>query len=573
MITVIITDITWERVLLSLWVEIQNGPKDPMDFYLVNEEGEAKAKFEVEYKDPAHCCLTINVTNKGNRNCIGNGIYSIYAYISNQEPIKLKINEKTAAIINTKTRYMLHGTKGSGMCIYFSLEEARGTLYPQIQVIHAIQQDYYRRTFIKQLIYIKNRIKRNVYRFIYKRAYGFFHFFPHKTHVLFMSEQNTSPNANFVAVEQRMKERSLDKNFVILHSFRSSPVYKYSYFSWFCLAIKLAKSDVIFVDDYCPVLDWLRLKSDTKLIQLWHAGAGYKTVGYSRWGYKNSPPGRCCHRKYTYCIAPSKNTACFFWEQFGINPEQVLPTGMPRMDKYLNAEYRSQKTKEIYKMYPQLKGKKVILFAPTYRGDGKWDAYYPYEKINFEKLYEFCGETYITIFRMHPWVKDPVPIKEKWKSRFIDANNYPDIDDLFYVADIFITDYSSGIFEYSVMHKPALFYAFDEIEYSYSRGFHRSYRESTPGKICHAFDELLHAIQRNDFEFEKMEKYVAQHFDNLDGGACDRVIDWCLLDKLPQEYLDAQQKRIEDNEKLKELQFPATLIQTRAMLQQEKEKR
>ena len=71
-----------------------------------------------------------------------------------------------------------------------------------------------------------------------------------------------------------------------------------------------------------------------------------------------------------------------------------------------------------------------------------------------------------------------------------------------------------------------LFFAFDEMQYSISRGFHHDYRLAAPGKVCNTFDELLKAIKEKDFEFEKVEQYVERNFDVIDSNSSDRVIDW-----------------------------------------------
>ena len=78
-----------------------------------------------------------------------------------------------------------------------------------------------------------------------------------------------------------------------------------------------------------------------------------------------------------------------------------------------------------------------------------------------------------------------------------------------------------------------LFYAFDEIQYSFSRGFHRPYEESAPGRVCHTFDEILTAIEQKDFDYPKVEEYVEKHFDYIDSHSSDRVIDWIILGQLP----------------------------------------
>ena len=112
-----------------------------------------------------------------------------------------------------------------------------------------------------------------------------------------------------------------------------------------------------------------------------------------------------------------------------------------------------------------------------------------------------------------------------------DAGRVRDINDLFYITDLLITDYSSNICEYSLMSRPMLFYAFDEKEYSEDRGFHRDYKEYAPGKVCYSFSELMEAYKTGDYEQERALRYVQEQFDYRDSGAADRVIDRILLGK------------------------------------------
>jgi CDP-ribitol ribitolphosphotransferase len=113
----------------------------------------------------------------------------------------------------------------------------------------------------------------------------------------------------------------------------------------------------------------------------------------------------------------------------------------------------------------------------------------------------------------------------------MDISKYPNINDLFYVTDLLITDYSSNIYEYSLMKKPMLFYAFDIDTYTKERGFHRDYRTNVPGKIAETFDEMYDAINNNDFDYFKVEEYIANNFEYTDSHACDRIIDWVIRGK------------------------------------------
>ena len=136
-------------------------------------------------------------------------------------------------------------------------------------------------------------------------------------------------------------------------------------------------------------------------------------------------------------------------------------------------------------------------------------------------------------------------------------NAYPNINELFYITDLLITDYSSCIYEFMLMKKPMLFFAYDHDRYAVSRGFHRDYASNVPGKICLTFDELLRAMCEEDYEYDKVERMLPQYFDHVDTGSCDRVIDWLVLGDLPEEYSSALQARRDETACARALRFPS----------------
>jgi CDP-ribitol ribitolphosphotransferase len=71
------------------------------------------------------------------------------------------------------------------------------------------------------------------------------------------------------------------------------------------------------------------------------------------------------------------------------------------------------------------------------------------------------------------------------------------------------------------------------VNYAATRGFHRDYDETAPGKVCTTFEEVVHAITAGDFEQEKVARFRAENFDRIDTGAADRVIDWLVLRDAP----------------------------------------
>ena len=547
-ITARVTKLTWERIWLHLEVKVafaEDADKDSkLSFYLINGLFEPKAKLKVTAVEGDTYKLKINITNPGNGLCLPQGTYSMVICQKKRQMAKAEIAESLVKDMSSASRNFLYGGRAKVYSVTFYVTEgdeglpfimyvlAGGRTGISAPVVHAAKKGFHPKEQLKKKYSKINKpLKVDMY-WKYRKKYK------HKSSkpvVMFMSEQSTSISTNLKAVKDRMLARGMDKDYIIVESYRSSVTNpRQGIKSWMDMLKKMAMSDFIFLDDHAPVLDWLILDKDTTLVQLWHAGAGFKSSGYSRWGHIGCPAPYSCHRQYKYGISGSKNIAHFFSEVWGINDSQVLPTGMPRIDEYLDEAYRAKKTKELYDKCPMCKDKKVILFAPTYRGTNKANAHYPYELIDFEQLYKLCGDEYVVLFKMHPWVASEVPIADKYRDRFVDVGRYPNINDLFYITELLITDYSSNIFEYSLMKKPMLFFAFDKIQYSFSRGFHRAYEQSAPGKVCATFDEVLKAIAEKDFEYPKVEEYVEKHFDYIDSHASDRVIDWIILGQLPE---------------------------------------
>lgn len=554
-----VIDINWERIFTRLEVKVEGEDTSDLVFYTVDEDGLAKARFKQKVLDNGNYLLTLNITNQGENRCIAAGNYWIVACKDGRALGVCETGVDLVPRLEECSRGFLYGGRKKVFSITFYISEGEDTLPFRMLVLPAAKTGFGAPTekmFHHKHTKIKTMVNKNRRPFLRAVYHHYSKKYRNKNNtILFISEQSDRLGGNQTAVINRMKNRGMDKKFEILESARPAAASHQPMKTWFTVIRKLAKSNIVVVDDHAPILDWMTLDDKTKVIQLWHAGAGFKSSGYSRWGHEGCPAPYSAHRQYDFGIAGSKNIAPFFSEVWGINDEQVLPTGMPRMDEYLDSEYREKKTKELYKTFAMCKDRKVILFAPTYRGRNKKTAHYPYELIDFDKLYRLCKDEYVVLFKMHPWVAQPVPIPEKYQDKFVDVNLYPNINDLFYITDLLITDYSSNIFEYSLMGKPMLFFAFDKIQYSFSRGFHRAYEESAPGKVCYTFEELLEAIEKKDFEEEKVQQYVDHHFDYIDSNASDRVIDWLILGNLPETTREELHEIEEKNDSMNRMVF------------------
>ena len=565
-----VRNVTWERIHLSIEVELDEAlnAKRNLRFFLVNQLGEVKTEFKRVSEDGAKLTLTINITNNGLNRCIANGTYKVIV-AEDVSPISAALFDGGAEILASYGRNFNYLNNKGVYTVSFMVDEY--TADPELQIlIYNAQANAYSDKKLpgapKTPVFkrkLKAKVQKRITR-MYHIVYGFNRHFRRgkKKHLLFLSEKSETLALNMAAIYHRMQERGLDKEFKIEFSLRNTEDIEYSKRSSAKMIAKIGRADVIIVDDHIPFFNNFVLSEDTVLIQVWHAGAGFKGVGYSRWGHYGCPGVYSCHRQYSYCISGSKEINHFFSEQFGILDEQIIPTGMPRMDQYLDPDVRRGAVARIYDQYPAVKGRKVILFAPTYRGQSRQNAYYPYELIDFDGLYRYaCEHDAAVLFKMHPWVHGEVPIDEKYADRFISVNSYPNINELFYITDLLITDYSSGMYEFLLMNKPMLFFPFDKNQYSVSRGFHRDYDSNVPGKICYTFAEILDALEKEDFEFEKVGAMLSKYFDKVDTHNCDRVIDWLIMGNLPAEYTEALEKKHREVAAVRSLVFPVDGIE------------
>lgn len=369
--------------------------------------------------------------------------------------------------------------------------------------------------------------------------------------ILLLSETGDKLIGNLAAFEKELYERGIDKKFNIKVSAREQIGKSKSKMNWLQVMYKIAWADYIFIDNFVPMFSYLNLNSHTKVIQLWHAGLGFKSVGYSRFGKPAGPvPFGHAHRKYDYALAPTPDLIEVFEEVFGITKDKFLPYGMPRLKGYLNQDKIETFKSTFYQEHPELKDKKIILFGPTYRGAGQASAFYDFSQINFDELSKFLGDDHVFVLMMHPFTKTTrefyeakkdfeanhekylrrvMPDFGEYNGRVIDFTGQYDINDMFYVADVFITDYSSAYYDYTLLEKPLLFFTYDRVLYETTRGVHRSVKDTAPGTVCDNFDQLLEALKTENYEFEKTldfrKRYLPENIDN----ASSRVIDTILL--------------------------------------------
>jgi len=300
----------------------------------------------------------------------------------------------------------------------------------------------------------------------------------------------------------------------------------------------MATTEYTLVDDFLPTVYAIRLRPGARLIQVWHALGALKRVGFSRGGKNGGPVATSIsHKNYTDVIVSSTPIRKDFAEAFGVSLDTVHATGAPRSDLFFDEDAQRSARATVYAAYPTLQGKRVILFAPTFRGESKRTAYYPANFIDLDRIGAALGEDDIFVLKLHPFVKDHLHIPHAYRDKILDLGDYPEFNHLLLVSDVLITDYSSAIFDYSLLKRPVIFYAPDLDEYTRDRGFYYDFSEYAYGPLARDLDSLIPLIRTETIDENRLSVFHEKFLGACDGHATQRFLTTILAD--PQEVANA----------------------------------
>lgn len=207
---------------------------------------------------------------------------------------------------------------------------------------------------------------------------------------------------------------------------------------------------------------------------------------------------------------------------FNASIDAILLSDLPRNDELL--KYSKERIASIKKKIGILEGKKVLLYTPTYRefisiGDNKIVP-----PIDFKKWEEQIGDSYVLLIRAHYVVAEAMKICE---SAFVkNVSGYSNLNDLFAISDMMISDYSSTFFDYAILDRPMFCFAYDLDEYKDKRGLYLNLEKELPCPIDKDEDSLLSHIKNVDIDkASKATKDFHEKYAPYAGHSCEIVID------------------------------------------------
>ncbi|WP_239700388.1 bifunctional glycosyltransferase family 2 protein/CDP-glycerol:glycerophosphate glycerophosphotransferase [Mammaliicoccus sp. D-M17] len=365
------------------------------------------------------------------------------------------------------------------------------------------------------------------------------------------------------------KEEGVDSNTIVFESFggknySDSPKYIYEYmqrnypqlnYIWVFAkpeqnviignAEKVKKGSKEYYDAYSKAKFWvtnarlplyLNKKENQIYIQTWHGTPlkrlandmkvvrmpGTTTSNYKKNFYAETS-------RWDYLVSPNRYSTNIFKTAFWMDEERTMEIGYPRNDVLVNRSNDQEYIEQIKKDLNLPEGKKIIMYAPTWRDDEfvKKGKYLFDLKINLENLQKELGDEYVILLRMHYLISNALDLNG-YEDFAIDVSNYNDISELYLISDALITDYSSVMFDFGILKKPQFFFAYDIEKYDKGlRGFYMNYMTDLPGEIItdefKLAEELKNIDEHKEKYKDKIEKFY-EKFCSLEKGESSKYI-------------------------------------------------
>lgn len=291
---------------------------------------------------------------------------------------------------------------------------------------------------------------------------------------------------------------------------------------------ELARAEIVLMDNVFLPYAYLRRRRGTKVVQLWHGTGTIKKFGQDvNTGHLGTLEKKA-NANITHLIVNSPDMKKLYAGAFGVKEEAVYPVGLPKTDELLRrikkaeAAGRCPDKEYIYQKYKIPEGKKLILYAPTFRDSQEQN---PRLIELLKELGKELSEDYSLGLKLHPHIAGAFR-QEELGEHIVQLSFERDVNTVLLASDLLITDYSSIIFEYCLTRRPMIFYAYDYNEFSeQGRGFYYDYALFVPGPVARTGGEVAEIILKEAFELYKIDNFIENNYIYTDCNATERLLE------------------------------------------------
>lgn len=353
-------------------------------------------------------------------------------------------------------------------------------------------------------------------RFILLCIYRLFRLLPRKRRIVCLSRESDTAPTDFVLIRRYMAAHHPRYRVVILAKKLTNP-FAYALHmlrQLYCIAT----SEAVLLDTYAIVVSLLAGHIDIPVIQMWHALGNMKKFGYTAIGNGEGRDRGMAdlmnmHRGYTSVLISSKSFIDDYAAGFDIPTSIIHEAPLPRVDLLLDPEYRARQRARILARFPQLRGKRNIVYCPTFRKQVPANR----SKAMADLVAAIDMSRYNLIVKAHPLddlrLDDPRVLQR-----------YPSSYDMLFVADFVISDYSTVIYEAGLLDLPVFLYGYDWSEYSSRRSLYIDPKRDIPTLFTDDARRIADAIEHDEFDRDAFRRFIRRNVAVPAHGSCTRQV-------------------------------------------------
>ena len=274
---------------------------------------------------------------------------------------------------------------------------------------------------------------------------------------------------------------------------------------------------------------WHKRKGQ-KYVMLWHGGVALKRIekdAEDQLSYSYLKKAKIDSKVCDLMVSGCRFQTSLLKEKFWYDGE-ILERGIPRNDVFFDKARHPEMKERICHKYGISPDSRIVLYAPTFRRNKSIEPY----RIDWSRVVPELRKIYDTekisiLLRLHPNLIGKADASSLINDEsVIDVTRYHDMQELLCVSDLLITDYSSSMFDITMLKKPCMLYATD-IE-KYNRGYYFDFAE-LPFPLARNEEELIGNIRTFDSAAydESVESFFEKHIGLCeDGNASKAIAGW-----------------------------------------------
>ncbi len=258
----------------------------------------------------------------------------------------------------------------------------------------------------------------------------------------------------------------------------------------------------------------------TTVVQVWHATAALKRFGLDSLTPPADPERRFLHRYYDWVVCTAERSREPWAAAFGTPVARVLPLGTPRTDEFANTARMAATRAEVLARHPELRDRRVVVYAPTFRGRGvdKVAA----GDLDGAALRAALPADHILVLKTHPNL-DPAATARAGFDLVIDPHT--EINDLLMATDVLVTDYSSSVFEWALLRRPLVLLVPDLAAYERDPGLYLDYRTEMIGAQVVDTAGVAAAVVAARVDPFAWDAFIERHLGPGIGHASERFVE------------------------------------------------